>query len=363
MREGVGLPSESTTNKGANHVDLVHGHLEHRGQGSVCVVGDLLRGVELQAAVGVPVRHHRVRLGEAMVHALKAPCSARGRGRIVHRGAVTKGLVHALLHVGRPDVVLATPMDRLVHVLKPLPRIEFGRQFLVINHDGVQGLHRRGFVNRRDARHQVTHVAHLLDRHRVFVLGHGKHAKGVRRVFTCRNGEHAGHGLGRARVDGTDARVMVRGPEDTSNRLVRQPDIVSVPRLSRHLGVGINQGGRPTNRRSGSKPVMHMVSGRLPFSTSDRFWNRIQVPWRGHRLGASSTRRLKTEFSCHPRPVFPGGVATGPWLLAVPCGHWLTSRAPAEGWVRLAQQGGGLHGEAFGVQRGLLRLGAPLLQP
>ena len=73
MRKRIGFSTKTSTHKGADDVDLVHGHLENGGEGSVSVVGDLLGRVELQTAVGVPVSDHSVRLGEAVVNAQHVP--------------------------------------------------------------------------------------------------------------------------------------------------------------------------------------------------------------------------------------------------------------------------------------------------
>ena len=210
VREGVRLAAESSADEGPDDVDLVHGDVQHRREGAVGVVWHLLRRVELQTSVGVPVRDDGVRFGEAVVHALKAPRAPGCRGGVLDLRAITKGLVDALLHVGAPHVVLSAPVDGFVNVFQSLPRVELRFQLLVVNHNGAEGFHGGRFVHGGNARDEVTHVADLLDRHGVFVFGHRKHAEGLGRIVARGDRQDAGHGLGGRGVDGPDARIVMR---------------------------------------------------------------------------------------------------------------------------------------------------------
>ena len=73
VRKRVGFAAEATADKGANHVDLVHGDVEDGGERPVGVMGNLLRRVQLQAPVRPPMSDNSVRLGKAVVHARHRP--------------------------------------------------------------------------------------------------------------------------------------------------------------------------------------------------------------------------------------------------------------------------------------------------
>ena len=318
VREGVRLAAESSADEGPDDVDLVHGDVQDRREGAVGVVWHLLRRVELQTSVGVPVRDDGVRFGEAVVHALKTPRASGCRGGVLDLRAVTKGLVDALLHVGAPHVVLSAPVDGFVDVLQSLSRVELRFQLLVVNHDGAEGFHGGRFVHGSNARDEVTHVTHFLDRHGVFVFGHRKHAEGFGRIVARGDRKDPGHGLSRRSVDGTDAGIVVRRAKDSTDDLVRKANVVAVPRLTGHLGVGVHQGRGLTHRGAGAKAIVHVMPGRLGLVPTDRLWDAVEVTGGADRAGTARSGWRKAELSCHALAVFsnlsPG--ATG--LLTVP---------------------------------------------
>ena len=150
MREGVRLAAESSADEGPDDVDLVHRYVQHGRKRTMRVVRHLLRGVQLQTTVGVPVRHDGMWFGEPVMNPLETPSAPGAGGCVLDVGTVAKGLVNALLHVGPSNVVFAAPVNGLVDVFKPfLDRVRF--QFLIIDHDGPEGFHRRRFIDRGDA--------------------------------------------------------------------------------------------------------------------------------------------------------------------------------------------------------------------
>ena len=348
VREGVRLATESSAHEGPDDVDLVHGDVQHRREGAMGVMWHLLRRVELQTSVGVPVRDDGVRFGEAVVHALKAPCASRRRGGMLDLRAVAEGLVDALLHVGASDVVLSAPVDGLIDVLQSLSGVELWLQFLVIDHDGPEGFHGGRFVHGGNARDEIPHVADLLDRHGVLVLGHRKHAEGLRRIVARGDRKDAGHGLGRRGVDGPNAGIVVRRAKNSTDDFVRKADVVAVPRLTGHLGVGVHQGCGLTHCGAGTKAIVHVMPGRLGLVPTDRLGDAVQITGGADRAGTARSGWRKAELSCHALAVFSNLSPGASGLLTVPSRHEQSPRMPwwqlwffGTRWMRVGMRIGG----------------------
>ena len=210
MGERVGFAAEPATNKGTNDVDLVHGDIKHGGQGTVGVMRYLLRRVQLQTPVRVPMSHHGVRFGEPVVNAFHGPRAVRGCSRRVDQRTVTELLEHALLNVGSREVVFPSPVNGLVDVFEAHLRVEHRFKDLPFDVKQRQGFDGRGLINRSNTCDQITDVANLLDRHGVFVLGDRQNTESMRSVLAGSDGHHAWQRLNTAGVDGFDASVMVR---------------------------------------------------------------------------------------------------------------------------------------------------------
>ena len=81
------------------------------------VVRHLLRRVELEAPVGVPVGHDSVGFGEPVVDTQHRPRTVGGGVGRVHERTVAELLEDTLLNVGASQVVLASPVDGFAMVL------------------------------------------------------------------------------------------------------------------------------------------------------------------------------------------------------------------------------------------------------
>ena len=144
-----------------------------------------------------------------------------------------------LHHLG--DVPVPPRLARLVDVRARiggdgLVGVQVGGQLLVRDVDEVERGVGRVLVHRGDRCHAVAHVPHTIHTKRVLV--------GRPRNDPVRRGHvTAGHGgvdtlqrLGPGRVDGHDARVRVRAPEDLAVEQPGEPDVVGVAGPARGLG-------------------------------------------------------------------------------------------------------------------------------
>ena len=191
-------------------------------------------------------------------------------------------------------------------------------------------------------------MTHFLDRHGVFVFGHRKHAEGLGRIIARGDRQDAGHGLGGRGVDGPDARIVMRRAKDSTDDFVRKANVVTVPRLTGHLGVGVHQGCGLTHCGTGTEAIVHVMPGRLGLVPTDRLRNAVEVAGGADRAGTARSRWRKAELSCHALAVFsnlsPG--ATG--LLTVPSSHEQSPRMPwrqlwffGTRWMRVGMRIGG----------------------
>ena len=242
VRERVGLASKTTAHKGPVDVDLVHRDVKDISQSPVNVVWDLLRGVQSQPPRRVPICNYGMGLGESVIGTGEQPVRiVAGDGVGGHALDVTELLEDPLLDVRRADVVLASVMNRLGGVFKPLPHVVDCFELLVLDLDETHCLPRRSLVDGGDAGNQVTHVPHLLASHRVLVLGHGKHAESPTSILPGGHSEHPGQLHSRRDIDGQHPSVVVLRTNDPANQLAGKADVVAVLRLTRHLPASVDQ--------------------------------------------------------------------------------------------------------------------------
>ncbi len=78
MWERIGFTAESTADKGAIDIDLMHRHLKYIGQGAMEVMRYLLRCVERQTTAWVPMGDSGMWFGEAVIDAGEFPLCRRG---------------------------------------------------------------------------------------------------------------------------------------------------------------------------------------------------------------------------------------------------------------------------------------------
>ena len=75
MWEGVGFSTKTTADEGSDHVDLVHRDIENGGQCAVRIMGHLLRRVELQSSIWIPMSNNCVGFCKSMMYASHVPFS------------------------------------------------------------------------------------------------------------------------------------------------------------------------------------------------------------------------------------------------------------------------------------------------
>ena len=180
-------------------------------------------------------------LGESVIGTGEQPVGiVAGDGVGGHALDVTELLEDSLLDVRRADVVLASVMNRLGGVFKPLPHVMDCFELLVLDFDEAHCLPRRCLVDGRDTGNQVTYVSHLLASHRVLVLGHGKHAESSTGILPGGHSDHSGQLYSRRDVDGQHPGVVVLRTNDPTNQLAGKADVVAVLCLTRHLPASID---------------------------------------------------------------------------------------------------------------------------
>ena len=304
VRERVGFAAETAADKGANHVDLVHGDVEDGRESTVRIVRHLLRRVELEPPVRVPVGHDSVGFGEPVVDTQHRP-GTMGRGvRRVHEGAVAEFLEDTLLNVGASQVVLASPVDGFVMVFQPLFGVKHRFEFFPFNVEQRQGFDGRGFVDRRYARHQVANVSDLLDGHGVLVFGHRENAKSIGRILTGGHGHDTGEGFDPRSVDGFDTSVVMGGAQNFTDEFAGQADVVTVPCLAGDLGVGIHQRNGFSNNCPRSVAVVNVVASGFRLFAAHGFGDEIKVAGAHRGFASAGTRWRKHLLSCDALAVF-----------------------------------------------------------
>ena len=191
MRERVGLATESPTYESPVDVDLMHRDIQHVGQCSVNVVGNLLGGVQSQSARRLPMGDDCVRLGESMVGSGKQPVRlVTGHGVLSHAVDVAELLEHPFLDVRGADVVLASVVNRLVSVIQSLAHVVSSIHLLILDLYQTSCFPSSRLVYGSDAGDQVSDVADLVPCHRVLVLGHRKHTEGAAGILSRCDGSH-----------------------------------------------------------------------------------------------------------------------------------------------------------------------------
>ena len=242
--EGLGFAAERPAHGRLDDPDGRGIQPQHRGQLAVQVVGDLRGRPHRQTSVLVVAADGAVRLdgrvGGALEEVLALHHHLRARHAPIH---LAEAELHALGDVAVPPLparlvdegTLLAPVRR-----ERLLRIQTGRQFLVIDADARQRPDGGVFVHRRHRGNPVTDVAHPLHAQRVFVGRPGNDAVSDRHVPPGDDGVHA---LERERpggIDGEDAGVGMRAPQNLSVQHARERDVVGVCRLARGLGQAVH---------------------------------------------------------------------------------------------------------------------------
>ena len=253
----VDLPAVGTAQRAHDHA--------HVGRGKLEKVGDLgldpvrrLGGVPERQSLVAPAGDNNVRLH-----------------RHVLDGRAVEGVLDDDLGLGEAGVDVALALDELVDDVgalearlsgedvgaaagqraRPLVKdgrarlergldVEYGRQHLVLHLDQVQRLFRGGIVGRGNGRHDVTHVAHLVQRHRRLIAdeqaergihvvaaedvvagqdGHSTQRGGPGRVDAARSSRVRRASAGRASGACPGARCRGRSPWPRSRGQPRRP--------------------------------------------------------------------------------------------------------------------------------------------
>ncbi len=100
---------------------------------------------------------------------------------------LTKFVVHGLVDIAKTCFVV----DLHLGMGQGLVNAHQRWQYLVLDLDQPQGLVKDIWIERRDSRHRITYIAHLVDGQRVLVLAGRQDTKLLRQVLTCQNGYNA----------------------------------------------------------------------------------------------------------------------------------------------------------------------------
>ena len=257
--EGLGLAAERPAH---GRLDDPYGRgiqAQDRGQLAVQVVGHLGGRPHRQAPVLVVAADGAVRLdggvGAALEEVLALHHHIGSRHALVH---LAEAEPHPLGDVAVPPLPARLVDEGTLRASirrERLRRIEAGGQFLVLDADQRERPDRGVLVHRRHRRHPVPDVAHPLHAQRVFVGRPGNDAVADRHVPARDDGVHA---LERERpggIDGEDAGVWVRAPQDLPVQHPRERDVVGVRRLARGLGQPVHLALRLAyDREAGPRP-------------------------------------------------------------------------------------------------------------
>ena len=193
--------------------------------------------------------------------------------------ALTAGDEPVLEHVvglGEPGVDVAGGDPVVGHDVAFDPRVDGRRvlghgllrilhhgQELVVDLDGFDASERGLLVDGDDRGHSFPGVADHVVGQRCLVLDE-RAVLGLGHVLLDVDGEHPGHGVGARGVDLEDPGVGVRAAQDLAVDHPRQPHVVRVLRLARHLLQGVGARQRLADHVVGRRPVVpfHGLAGR-----------------------------------------------------------------------------------------------------
>ena len=246
------LPAEAAADLHGDDADAGDGQLEQLGERAADGERPLRARPDGQGAVGVPVGGAVVGLDVALVDHLRIELAlddgvglGEGSLDIASLEAVVGGDVAGVLGLlaGR-GLRMAALIEQRGIVAHRVLHVEDGRKHLVLDLDGLDGGERVVDVGGGDAGDGVTAVEGLVGGEHVLAhvrgrggaLTHVEHLVGDdRQVAVGHHSEDAGHGLGRARIDGEDARVRVGTAQDGALDEVGKVDVGAVERLARDL--------------------------------------------------------------------------------------------------------------------------------
>ena len=251
-----GLATEPTADLGRGHLDAGRVPTEDRGGLGPDTEVALGRRPDVGLAVHPDVDHTSVGLDVALMdpRGLKLALDDQvgrleGRVDIATFEGVDRGKVGRSVTLDEHGhVVLIDQRRALGH---GLVEAQHHRQQLVFDLDGRHGRRRFGFGGRGHRGQRVADVQHHATGHEV--LRHVTFGVGCvqfREVGTSHHGLHAGHRLGRRGVDGKDAGMAVRRPEDRRMQLPREVQVGRKAGLPDHLVVAVGSDG------SGADPLV-----------------------------------------------------------------------------------------------------------
>ena len=113
-----------------------------------------------------------------------------------------------------------------------------------MNRDQIQSFRGGLLVLRHHRGDRVAHVAHVLGRERIFVLGHRQDAEAHREVLAGEHQVNTRVFLRSFHVDGLDEGVRVRRAQQAHVQHARQDDVVGEARLAGDLGAAVDAAAR-----------------------------------------------------------------------------------------------------------------------
>ena len=239
VAERIALAAEAAAVGRGDHPDMRARHAQHFLQLAMQIVRDLRRRPQRQLAVAVPGRHRRMRLDRRVrVAVVEKPVVAHVVGGSETRVHVAELQVHVL-----EDVGLFRVRVQLGQILtQGILNREDGREQLVFHVDQSERVERRVFVHGRNRGDRLTHIPHLADCQRRFVLSGRHDAHELGHVRTKDDVDHAGMGKGAGDVDRHDPGVSVGRAQEPAVQHARQKDVVRVFRAARQMVPGVDLG-------------------------------------------------------------------------------------------------------------------------
>ena len=139
----------------------------------MCIVWNLLRRVQLQTSVWIPMSHNCMRFGKSVMNTFHPPLSMRGCRWFFNQGTVSKFLEYTLLNICLSDVILATPVNGFILVFQAFLWVKNWFKDFPFDLKEIQCFHCSSFIDCSYTCNKVSNVPNFFDCHSMFILGNG----------------------------------------------------------------------------------------------------------------------------------------------------------------------------------------------
>ena len=230
--EAFGAAAEAAADMRLDHADARHVHVECLRQHQVDVIGNLGAGMHRHAVA------HGVVFGDRGVHLHLVLADL---GAIVGALAHEVGVAQALLHAAELEQHVALDIAGLVRmdIARAVRHRRFGGvvggQFTHLELDQADGSLGGGVVDRRDRRHRLAAIAHLVARHGMFAARDRQHAERLVAVGAGDDRLHARQLQRLGDIDRDDLGVRIGAAVDAPGQHARRDQIGGVFRPARDL--------------------------------------------------------------------------------------------------------------------------------